>query len=295
MWAKFDDSYFSNRKVRSVNGMARLLHMASIIHCSAQESDGFYPKTDLALVAAMAGVEDPASAAISLMNARLLHDRGDSFEVHDFLDYNPSHAELEDKRASGAKRVKNWRGNGKRNKAGNAVSNGVTPIVSNSVCTGRPDPDLSLRDQSSEKREDPGTNAVSNGVTQKRPSGHELVTMFGSMRLEVFPNTLPWNTARDPRGEAGSFAALLSEDEIGDIKPTMRMALEKIRTSAIGWTNPELTVSPTFAFGKWKSDFTGLREELHGRRPVIEPTAASTRVGPRAGSIPENWEPAETT
>ena len=103
----------------------------------------------------------------------------------------------------------------------------------------------------------------------KRPGGHDLVAMFGATRLKVFPNTLPWNTARDAHGDAGSFAALLSDDDIADLEPTMRLALDKIKAGAAGWTNPELSVNPTFAFGKWKSAFTGLREELHGRAPVV--------------------------
>jgi hypothetical protein len=121
------------------------------------------------------------------------------------------------------------------------------------------------------------------GPVAKRPIGHDLVTLFGSMRLEVFPETLPWNTARDTKGDAGSFAELLSDEEIQDIKPTMRLALEKIKGGADGWTNLELVKSPSFAFGKWKSDFTGLREELHGRVPHVKPAPRPTP--PRSPSL----------
>jgi hypothetical protein len=102
--------------------------------------------------------------------------------------------------------------------------------------------------------------------------------MFGDVRLEIFPTTLPWNTARDTHGDAGSFAALLQPDDIPDIRPTMRLAHEKIRAGIQGWTNPELAVNPSFAFGKWKSAFTGLREEIHGRTP--KPAAQPPRQGP---------------
>jgi hypothetical protein len=124
--------------------------------------------------------------------------------------------------------------------------------------SGSPNPDLSAApdpDQSTPRA--------------RRPGGHDLLVQFGAMRNQVFPNTLPWNTARDTKGDSGSFAAMLSADEIADIEPTMRLALEKIKAGALGWTKPELSVSPSFAFGKWKSDFTALREELHGRAPKV--------------------------
>lgn len=293
MWAKFDDSYFENRKIRRVPGPARFLHMAAIVHCSQLESDGFFLKSDLSLIAAKAGVDTADAMVAKLIEENLLHDRGESYEVHDFLDYNPSHSELEAKRKSGAKRLRNWRSNGKRNTVGNATSNAVTPLISNGVCTGCPDPDLSLRDPTiPEKKEDPVTNTVCNSVTERRPIGHDLITMFGIVRSEVFPTTFPWNTARDTKGNAGTFSELLTDDEIADLRPTMLLALEKIKNGALGWTKPELTMSPSFAFGKWMSDFTGLREELHGRTPVVErPAPGSLKSSLRAGSTPENWEP----
>ena len=273
MWSKFDDEYPENRKVASVSAYATLLHVLAIMRCSRLESDGFLTQADMEIVLAMSKIPAASRQATvrEAVDAKLLHDHGDRFEVHDFLDYNPSHEELEEKRASGAKRIKNWRRNGRRNKEGHGVSNGG----SNAVTNMRPDPgSLSKKDHDPKQIEEPGTNGVSNSVTTAvtpiRPRGHDLVAMFGLMRLEVFPETLPWNTARDTKGDAGSFAALLSDDDIEDLKPTMRLALEKIKTGAPGWTNPELSVSPSFAFGKWKSDFTGLREELHGRAPKVE-------------------------
>jgi hypothetical protein len=297
MWAKFDDSYFENRKIRRVPGQARLLHMAAIIQCSQVESDGLFLKTDLPLIAAKAGVDEAVAMAEKLVSENLLHDRGDSYEVHDYLDYNPSHAELEAKRASGANRVKNWRRNGKRNAVTPMVTGSATNTVTNhdtnGVSTERPVPDLSLRDQSyPEKRESPGTNGVGNSVTEKRPTGHDLLVLFGAMRSEVFPNTLPWNTARDTKGDSGSFAALLSGEEVADIEETMRLALEKIKNGSPGWTNHELAVSPSFAYGKWKSDFTGLREELHGCAPQVKLHA---RLNPGIGrGIPTTEEPTVT-
>ena len=65
MWAKLDDDYLDNRKVRSVSALAQHLHVASILHCSKGETDGFYPKYDLALVAARARIESPTNSSAS--------------------------------------------------------------------------------------------------------------------------------------------------------------------------------------------------------------------------------------
>jgi hypothetical protein len=121
----------------------------------------------------------------------------------------------------------------------------------------------------------------------KRPSGFDLLTGFGFVRSQVFPTTLPWNTARDAKGDAASFASLLSDDEVVDIKPTMRLALEHIRDGAKGWNNPRLT-DPSFAFGAWKSGFHALREELRKRAP---PPPGSLEARPRAKPVTPEWKP----
>ncbi|MCU0693748.1 MAG: hypothetical protein MUF54_20355 [Polyangiaceae bacterium] len=120
--------------------------------------------------------------------------------------------------------------------------------------------------------------ARSNG-NAKRPSGFDLLTYWGAERCKVFPDCLPWNTARDRDGDAEAFAAKLTADEIADIEPTMRLALEHIRNGAEGWTDGRLK-DPSFAFGRWKSGFTALREEHHGRAPkVAKPITERQRPG----------------
>jgi hypothetical protein len=109
-------------------------------------------------------------------------------------------------------------------------------------------------------------------------TGHSLVTLFGIMRSEVFPGTLAWSTARDAKGDAHQFAAMLGQQEIQDIEPTMRLALEHIRDGAEGWKHPRMK-DPSFAFGAWKAGFHGLREELAKRAPKIaSPSAAAGRA-----------------
>lgn len=115
-------------------------------------------------------------------------------------------------------------------------------------------------------------------------TGHQLVQLFGQVRHRVFPHTLPWHTARDARGDAASFAALLQPEEIADVEPTMQLALEHIRDGVAGWNREQHARDPSFAFGAWKSGFHGLREELHSRAPPVAAPKPRTRSG-----IDENW------
>lgn len=131
---------------------------------------------------------------------------------------------------------------------------------------------------------DPGAAEPETGpVAPARPgpthrmTGHQLVQFFGQVRNRVFPHTLPWHTARDARGDAGSFAAMLGPDEIADVEPTMQLALEHIRDGVAGWNKEQHAKDPSFAFGAWKSGFHGLREELHGRGPPVAPAKESKR------------------
>jgi len=148
---------------------------------------------------------------------------------------------------------------------------------------------LQARAQSTERRDqDPPPLSTGTGwqaapkphaSAAEQMSGYRLVARFGILRAEVFPECLPWNTARDSNGDAHSFAQMLAPEELEDIDATMRLALEHIRAGAEGWKHPRMK-DPSFAFGAWKSGFHGLREELHGARPA-------TRSGSTGHARPE--------
>lgn len=251
MWAKFDDDYLENRKVRTVSAMAQHLHMAAILHCSKGETDGFFPKYDLALVSARARIEMTSNAMQELLDAKLMHDHGDRYEVHDFLDYNPSHAELEAKRASGAKRLKNWRSNVKGNARRNSSSNGVTTVVTNE----RPDPgSLSLRDLDPEGR-DPGGNAGCNGVTG--PSCKTSYDWLSYFRVRY------WEIRGRQYGQGTSDAKALGNfgDLLNSLPTDQRaedwLARDRIVSEFLGKSDAR-TVSAGWSFSFFVQDFRGL-------------------------------------
>ena len=121
---------------------------------------------------------------------------------------------------------------------------------------------------------------------KRKYTGQQLLELFGRVRSQVWPEALPWSTARDSRGDSGTFAERLTPDEDSDVLETMRLACWHIRDGAEGWTDARLK-DPSFAFGAWKAGFTALREELHGCAPKVRPPPA--RPGRGTGSVPDTW------
>lgn len=91
-WAKLDDQFFVNRKARAVGLEGRSLFLASVCYCAMQQNDGRFPAEDLEVVAAMAGV--PQEIADRLVAVGLWHAAEGGYEVHEYLEYNPSREQV---------------------------------------------------------------------------------------------------------------------------------------------------------------------------------------------------------
>ena len=261
-WAKFDDGYPENRKVSPVSAYATLLHMFAILRCARLESDGYLTKTDMEVVLAMTKIPSEVRDATlaEAISAGLIVDRVHRFEVHDYLDYNPSHAELEHKRATGATRVQNWRKNGRRN----SVSNGVTGGVTNGVSTRRPDPLLSLRDLSQEKREDPDTNGVGNGVTHK--SANDWLMYFQAKYFVAHGRQ--YGQGEGDAKATGKLADLLDSLPL-DQRSVDWDARERMVTEFLCRTDPR-TVATGWSFSFFVQDFRGLAMPRSNRPPETD-------------------------
>jgi hypothetical protein len=134
---------------------------------------------------------------------------------------------------------------------------------------------------------DPSAAATKPAV--RRPNGCDLIAWFGLEREKAFEGALSWVTPRNADGDAETFAQKLPEDSFADVRSTMAAFFAHVKAGDSEWNNPK-NKDPSFAFGSWKSGFTALREELHGRAPM-------PRAGPR-GSPPRkefagydpNWQ-----
>lgn len=112
-WAKFDDRYHGNRKIRrawKANRASVGLHAMAVTYCAQNETNG---------VVDLEWIEEklPSPAERERVLGALLDtglfestNTGDGgYLVHDFLVYNQSHAEAEEKRAAKKASQKKWR------------------------------------------------------------------------------------------------------------------------------------------------------------------------------------------
>lgn len=105
-WAKFDDRYDDNRKVKKAwrsDPAAIGLHAMAITYSSRHETDGV---VDLDwLEEKMPNARARQRTIVALVDAGLFDPiDGDRFQVHDYLSYNPSTDQLAEKRRKDAER-----------------------------------------------------------------------------------------------------------------------------------------------------------------------------------------------
>lgn len=117
-WVRFDDQYPQRRKVESLSDPAFRLNTEAIFWCARNLTDGWVPEGDLSL-AAPRRMKRRERFVAELVKQGLWHEPGHScakcvdppngWVVHDYLDYQPSKAQVEAERAAAAERQRKWR------------------------------------------------------------------------------------------------------------------------------------------------------------------------------------------
>lgn len=107
-WARLDDQAHSHPKVR--RALARepasiALWTIGLSWAANYETDGAVP----AFVVEALPSEVRERAIEALLDTRLWTRNGDGFEIHDYLDFNPSHAQLEKDRRANRRRQRAYR------------------------------------------------------------------------------------------------------------------------------------------------------------------------------------------
>ncbi|NLG55650.1 MAG: hypothetical protein GX542_08380 [Rhodococcus sp.] len=183
-WVKLDDRFPSHRKVALLSDRAFRLHVSAICWCSENLTDGRIADRELPLVAHIRGIK---ATAKQLEDAGLWTRTGDGWEVHDFLDYNPSREQVLAERKKNAERQERFRRrkNGKptppdgSGTPSNGVSNGVTAEGADAAETHdgdttearrRHDGDTTATGSRHEEQTEPQVNGIRNGVTNGAPS-----------------------------------------------------------------------------------------------------------------------------
>ena len=104
-WAKLDDRFDDNRKVKRVwltCPQALGLHVMALTYCTRHHTDGLVDREYVTEKAPSARQRDRMTAA--LVDAGLWDEHADGWTIHDFLDFNPSRADIEEKRRADADR-----------------------------------------------------------------------------------------------------------------------------------------------------------------------------------------------
>lgn len=125
-WLKTDDKFPEHRKIRRLSDGAYRLHHTALAFSAKDETDGRIATDD---IDEMQHGRRLAKHIPSLVDAGLWRSVKGGWMLHDFLDYNPSHEQLEAERAHNRERQARARA---RRRAGapwdegHAVTNGVT-------------------------------------------------------------------------------------------------------------------------------------------------------------------------
>ena len=102
-WFKVDDKLHSHPKVLQVPLRAMGLWVKAGAWCSDHLTDGHVPKAILPVLGGNAG------DARALVGAGLWVAHGDGWVFHDWLEQNPSRAEVEAEREKNRERMAEWR------------------------------------------------------------------------------------------------------------------------------------------------------------------------------------------
>ena len=87
-WLRLDDAFGTHPKVAGLSDRAFRAHVMGLLYCAQHLTDGFVPRA----------MGPRATTAKELERAGLWSTSRRGWMIHDFLDYNPSRAEVDDKR-----------------------------------------------------------------------------------------------------------------------------------------------------------------------------------------------------
>lgn len=108
-WVRLDDGFAEHDKVLDLSHPSFRLHVVALCYCARNGTDGQLSRKQVPIVTAVVGLSGKRAqrnldelVAAGMWEA---HDDG-SYELVNFLEYNPSAAEVEERRAERAARMK---------------------------------------------------------------------------------------------------------------------------------------------------------------------------------------------
>lgn len=132
-WLRIDDRVRTHPKIAEAGPSAAWLWFCGICYCREHLTDGFIPKSAVSSLAM--NLQSPWRHARRLVEVKLWEDALGGYQVHDFLDWNPSKADVIATRATEQDRKQRERSVSGRRPAGHLLDNertdnGVQPVSS---------------------------------------------------------------------------------------------------------------------------------------------------------------------
>lgn len=105
-WVKLDDQFPDHPKIDQAGPLAGWLYVCGLAYCNRQLTDGFIPK---ATMPRLSTVPAPAKHAAALVAAGLWDAVEGGWQVHDYLDFQPSREKVLAERAAATERQRRSR------------------------------------------------------------------------------------------------------------------------------------------------------------------------------------------
>ena len=91
-WTKIDDQFYDHPKVVAAGPLGIALFVCGLSYCSRHLTDGFISTVQ---VRRLIDIDNPGDVAEKLVAVGLWERRDGGYQVHDYLEYNPSRAKVE--------------------------------------------------------------------------------------------------------------------------------------------------------------------------------------------------------
>lgn len=112
-WGRYESSFARHPKVQRIardeRADAIALHLGATLYCAELLTDGFVPTDVVPRLSHEVGIEDHDPALKTLLKVGLFDKVRGGYNVHDYLDYNPSAAEVKEKRKQATERQRRRR------------------------------------------------------------------------------------------------------------------------------------------------------------------------------------------
>ncbi len=102
-WVRLDDAFPESPKMLAVGPLGLALQVRALCYCSRNLTDGVISRHALGILTA--GVRRSRVTIEVLLRERVWAEEGDGYVVLNYLDYQPSKAEIEQKRANARDRM----------------------------------------------------------------------------------------------------------------------------------------------------------------------------------------------